>query len=63
MTQVKIGTNMIDQVKSNVIKKINKILKVNIEDFIECEKVTLLKLLSQILSHIWVRFTDRLVII
>jgi phytoene desaturase len=31
--------NMIDQVKSNVIKKINKILKVNIEDFIECEKV------------------------
>jgi phytoene dehydrogenase-like protein len=30
---------MIDQVKSNVIKKINKILKVNIEDFIECEKV------------------------
>ena len=31
--------NMIDQVKSNIIKKINKILKVNIEDFIECEKV------------------------
>ena len=31
--------NMIDQVKSNVIKKINKILKVNIQDFIECEKV------------------------
>ena len=31
--------NMIDQVKSNVIKKINKILKVNIEDFIEYEKV------------------------
>ena len=31
--------NMIGQVKSNIIKKINKILKVNIEDFIECEKV------------------------
>tara|TARA_B100000768_G_scaffold115375_1_gene106784 strand:+ start:1823 stop:3289 length:1467 start_codon:yes stop_codon:yes gene_type:complete len=31
--------NVINEVKSNVLKKINKILKVNIEDFIEHEKV------------------------
>ena len=31
--------NIINEVKSNVLKKINKILKVNIEDFIEHEKV------------------------
>jgi len=31
--------SMIDKVRINVIKKINKILNVNIEDYIECEKV------------------------
>ena len=31
--------NMIDKVRSNVIKKINNILNVNIKDYIECEKV------------------------
>jgi phytoene dehydrogenase-like protein len=31
--------NVVNEVKSNVLKKINKILKVNIEDFIEYEKV------------------------
>ena len=31
--------NVVNEVKSNVLKKINKILKVNIEDFIEHEKV------------------------